>query len=152
MAARSVRSIVLAIALVGMALPTWAQSTATLQGTVTDQQGAVVPGATIVIRNQATGVERSLVTDAAGEYLAASLAPGRYRIEVHLSGFQDQTREVDLEVTRTVVVSITGASAVTLTCSATAAMPSSTSTWRVWLTCSVTSRVCVPKPVSETSI
>src|SRR5881392_281576 len=110
MAATSARSIVFVIAfviaLVAMALPTWAQSTATLQGTVTDQQGAVVPGATIVVRNQATGVERSLVTDAAGEYLAASMAPGHYRIEVHLSGFQGQTREVDLEVARTVVVNM----------------------------------------------
>src|SRR5437773_10908380 len=106
MAAKSARSIVLVIALAAMALPAWAQSTATLQGTVTDQQGAVVPGATIVVRNLTTGVERSLVTDAAGEYLAASMAPGHYRIEVHLSGFQDQTREVDLEVARTVVVNI----------------------------------------------
>src|SRR5437764_1150522 len=106
MAATSARSIAFVIALVAMALPTWAQSTATLQGTVTDQQGAVVPGATIVVRNQATGVERSLVTDAAGEYLAASMAPGHYRIEAHLSGFQDQTREVDLEVARTVAVNM----------------------------------------------
>src|SRR6185295_11771312 len=106
MAAHSARSVLFAIALTMMALPALAQSTATLQGNVTDQQGAVLPGATVVVRNQATGVERSLVTDAAGEYLAPSLAPGRYRIEVHLTGFQDQAREVDLEVARTVVVSL----------------------------------------------
>ena len=124
MAAQSGRSIVLVIALAAMALPAWAQSTATLQGTVTDQQGAVVPGATIVVRNLATGVERSLVTDAAGEYLAASMAPGHYRIEVHLSGFQDQTREVDLEVARTVVVNMRlGLSGVAESVSVTASTP-----------------------------
>src|SRR5438093_28881 len=124
MAAKSARSIVLVIALAAMALPAWAQSTATLQGTVTDQQGAVVPGATIVVRNLATGVERSLVTDAAGEYLAASMAPGHYRIEVHLSGFQDQTREVDLEVARTVVVNMRlGLSGVAESVSVTASTP-----------------------------
>ena len=78
MAAHSARSLLLAIALTVMAIPARAQSTATLQGNVTDQQGAVLPGATVVIRHQATGIERSLVTDAAGEYLAPSLAPGRF--------------------------------------------------------------------------
>ena len=82
MAASYARSILFVMVFSALALPTSAQSTATLQGNVTDQQGAVIPGATIVIRNQATGVDRSLVTDAAGEYQAASLAPGRYRIEV----------------------------------------------------------------------
>ena len=106
MPAQSARSIVLVIALAAIALPSWAQSTATLQGTVTDQHIAVFPGATVVIRNQATGVERSLVTDAAGEYLAPSMVPGHYSIVVRLSGFQDQTREVDLEVARTVVVNV----------------------------------------------
>ncbi len=106
MAPQSARSILFALVLAAMARPASAQSTATLQGNVTDQQGAVIPGATVVVRHQATGVERSLVTDAAGEYLAASLAPGRYRIEAHLSGFQDQTREVDLDVARTVVVNL----------------------------------------------
>src|SRR5216683_7567229 len=93
-------------ALIAMAPPLWAQSSGAIQGNITDAQGAVVPGATVIVRNQATGIERSLVSDAAGDYLAPSLAPGRYRIDAHLSGFQDQTRDVDVDVARTVVVNI----------------------------------------------
>ena len=43
-----------------------AQSTASLQGTVTDTQTAVMPGVSITVRNVATGIERSVVTDSAG--------------------------------------------------------------------------------------
>ena len=80
-----------------------AQSTSTIQGTVTDTQGAVVPGVTVVVRNQATGLERTLQTDGAGQYQAAALPPGTYRIETHLQGFLDTAQEVELEVARTVI-------------------------------------------------
>jgi hypothetical protein len=94
------------LAIITTATPLRAQSTGTIQGAVTDAQGSVVPGATVTVRNVATGVERSTVSDAAGEYIAPSLAPGRYRIETHLSGFDDQAREVEVEVARTSVVNI----------------------------------------------
>ncbi len=86
--------------------PAHAQSTATLQGTVTDAQSAVLPGVSITIRNTATGAERSLVSGATGEYVAASLPPGHYQVRAHLDGFQDQTREIDLDVAQTVVVNL----------------------------------------------
>jgi hypothetical protein len=89
-----------------MATAAWAQSTGAVQGNVTDAQGAVVPGATVTVRNVATGVERSLATDAAGDYLVPSLAPGRYRIDVRLSGFNDQSRDVDVDVAQTSVVNV----------------------------------------------
>ena len=44
--------------------PARAQSTATLQGTVTDAQSAVMPGVSIVVRHTSTNQERSIVTDA----------------------------------------------------------------------------------------
>jgi len=94
------------MAVIATTAPALAQSTGTIQGTVTDAQGAVVPGATIVVHDQATGVERSLVSDMAGDYLAPSLPPGRYRVEARLLGFQDQAREIDVEVARTAVVNI----------------------------------------------
>ena len=102
------RAIVLLVFLVlaASAQPARAQSTATLQGTITDSQNAIVPGVSVVIRNQATGTERTTVTDAAGQYVAASLAPGHYVIVAHIEGFQDQTREVDLDVAQTVVVNL----------------------------------------------
>ena len=79
-----------------MAGPAHAQSTGTLQGSVTDSQSAVMPGVSITVRNTATGLERATVTDAAGQYVAASLAPGHYAVTAHIEGFQDQTREADL--------------------------------------------------------
>jgi hypothetical protein len=80
-----------------------AQSTSTIQGTVTDTQGAIVPGVTVVIRNQATGLERTLQTDGAGQYQAAALPPGTYRVETHLQRFLDTAQEIELEVARTVI-------------------------------------------------
>jgi protocatechuate 3,4-dioxygenase beta subunit len=53
-----------------------AQSTATLQGTVIDPSGAVVSGAKVTVRNQATGSERIVQTDSDGNYQAAALPPG----------------------------------------------------------------------------
>src|SRR6185369_11512219 len=44
------------------------------------------------------------VTDAAGQYVAASLQPGRYQIVAHLDGFQDQTRDAELGVAQTIAV------------------------------------------------
>src|SRR5689334_6490464 len=60
--------------------PLWAQSTATLQGTVTDAQGAIVPGASVTATNEATGVPRSVITDNAGHYQMAALPAGSYRL------------------------------------------------------------------------
>ena len=54
----------------------FAQSTATLQGAVTDPSGAIVSGAKVTVRNQATGAERIVQTDSDGNYQAAALPPG----------------------------------------------------------------------------
>jgi hypothetical protein len=99
-------SIVAIFAVLAIATPVRAQSTGAIQGNITDAQGAVVPGTMVTVRNVATGGERSLVTDAAGDYQAPALAPGRYRVEAHLVGFQDQVRDVDVEVAGTAVVNI----------------------------------------------
>jgi hypothetical protein len=93
----------LAVALV-LSATAAAQSTVTLQGTVTDPQGAVVPNAKVVVRAQATGQERGAQTDADGNYQVASLLPGAYRVEVQAQGFQTLViNEINLEVARTVV-------------------------------------------------
>src|SRR6476620_8650271 len=68
-----------------MATPARAQSTGAIQGNIVDAQGAVVPGVTVTVRNVATGVERTTVSDAGGDYLTPSLAPGLYRIETRLT-------------------------------------------------------------------
>src|SRR5262249_17151155 len=82
--------------------PSWAQSTATVQGTVTDTQGAVMPGVTVTLQNTATGIERSVVSSSAGEFVAASLQPGHYALVAHLEGFQDQKLEIDAGPAQTV--------------------------------------------------
>ena len=88
------------------AVPAGAQSTATLQGTVTDAQSAVMPGVSVTIKNMATGVERVVVTSASGEYVAASLQPGHYSVISHIDGFSEQTRELDLDVAQTIVMNV----------------------------------------------
>jgi hypothetical protein len=65
-----------------------AQSTAVLNGTVTDATGAVVASAKVVATNQATGVESATQTDTAGAYLFPSLPIGIYRLQVTAPGFQ----------------------------------------------------------------
>ena len=82
-----------------LAVPARAQSTATLQGTVTDAQGAAVPGVTVTARNAATGVERSTVTDVRGSYQLASLPVGMFRVQATAPGFQTQVvSDLQLEV------------------------------------------------------
>src|SRR5262252_7063541 len=90
--------------MLGAATTAWAQSTGTLRGTITDSQGAVTPGVTVLIRNQATGVERTVVSDETGLYVAASLQPGMYRVEAQLQGFQTQSKDVQVDVAETVVL------------------------------------------------
>ena len=83
-----------------------AQSTATLQGTVTDAQNAVMPGVTVTIQNAGTALERTTVTDAAGQYVAASLQPGHYQITAHLDGFTDAKSETDLGPAQTIALNL----------------------------------------------
>lgn len=80
------------------------QSTATVQGTITDSKGAVVPSATVVIRNKATSIERTAQTDSDGHYQLAALPVGTYTIEVRATGFKTQLADqVQIEVAQTVV-------------------------------------------------
>lgn len=65
-----------------------AQNTgATLQGVVSDQQHAMLPGVTMTITNIDTGLSRSVVTDLNGWYRAAALPPGEYSLSAELAGF-----------------------------------------------------------------
>jgi hypothetical protein len=77
----------------------FAQSTATLSGTVTDPSGAVLPGAHVKVHSLATGLDRDVVTDAAGIYGVPSLQPGVYDIEVSAPGFSlYKLQKVNLDV------------------------------------------------------
>ena len=65
-----------------------AQSTGSLQGTVTDASGAVLAGADISVTNAGTGQKLALKTNDSGAYLAALLQPGAYAVEVKAPGLQ----------------------------------------------------------------
>ena len=85
--------------------PAAAQSTARLRGTITDEQGAVVPGAGILLRNQATGEERSVTSDRVGEFQIPSILPGIYQLDVKASGFQTRVvKDLRVEVAQTVAM------------------------------------------------
>jgi hypothetical protein len=72
-----------------------AQSQATsgqIVGTVKNPNGELIPGATVTVTNPATGVTQTLVTNAEGGFLAVSLPPGDYTIEVTAAGFGKSTQ------------------------------------------------------------
>src|SRR5262245_31370372 len=92
------------LALAALSSSAFSQSTATLQGSVTDQSGAVVSGAKVTVRTQATRAERIAQTDSDGNYQVAALPPGVYRVEAQAQGFGSQTAsDLTLEVGRIVV-------------------------------------------------
>ena len=81
---------------------------ATLTGRVTDQTGAVVPGAAITITEQDSGVATRTSTNAEGIFVAPSLLPGTYRVEARHTGFQPLLRsDVLLEVQQTARLDLT---------------------------------------------
>src|SRR5215475_14497715 len=80
--------VTLFVLLIAGASSTLAQSTASLSGTVTDSTGAAIPGATVTVKNQATGVESTITTDTAGVYLFPTLSIGTYRLEIKATNFQ----------------------------------------------------------------
>src|SRR5688572_8449070 len=64
-----------------------------LVSVVKDDQGGVIPGATIVLTNTGTSERREGVSGTDGEYRFVNLVPGIYRLEVELTGFQRSVRE-----------------------------------------------------------
>ena len=70
-----------------------AQGTASISGTVLDPSGASIAGATVTLRNNATGLTRSLTTDAQGHYLVPDLPIGIYEIRGTQPGFQTVVRK-----------------------------------------------------------
>lgn len=66
----------------------------TLQGTVQDTSGAVLPQATVTVKNLSVGLSRSAQTDGNGHYIFAALPPtGEYELSVELAGFSTQIRK-----------------------------------------------------------
>jgi len=88
-------------------LTAFAQTSGTIEGTVTDPSGAAVVGAKITVRNEGTGQERVTQTDSAGAYQVAALPVGTYQIELQAQGFQGQIlKGLVLQVSQTVVQNV----------------------------------------------
>ncbi|MGQ0733644.1 MAG: TonB-dependent receptor [Acidobacteriota bacterium] len=83
------------------------QATSELQGKVVDQQGSAMPGVTIVIRNQDSGLYREAVSNADGSYFVTAMIPAVYEVSAELPGFKKYARRgVRLEVGKTTTVEI----------------------------------------------
>ena len=93
------RALVLACVCCMLAAPASAQEAinyASVSGRVTDQQGSVVPGATVTARQVQTNLASTATTDQAGRFRFPFLKAGPYEITVHLQGFADATRTLTL--------------------------------------------------------
>src|SRR6185312_1252611 len=88
-----------ALTVVGLSSTISAQttiSTGSIQGTITDQSGALVSGAKVTITNKGTGQTFSVTTTSAGTYASGALNPGEYMVRVAAQGFK--TAEVPITV------------------------------------------------------
>ena len=103
----------------------WAQATAQISGTVTDDSGGVLPGVTVTATQTDTGFTRTTVTDGTGGYVMPNLPLGPYRLEVVLGGFQTYVRTgLVLQVGATPVIdAVLGLSALEETVTVEAAAP-----------------------------
>src|ERR1700693_3234572 len=74
----------------------WAQTTTTgdISGTVTDPTGAVIPSASVTLKNVDTGSSQSATTNPQGSYRFALLSPGNYSVTATATGFQPVTQRV----------------------------------------------------------
>jgi len=88
-AKNSARLLAATFALCVVCLPVFSQSTqGSIQGTVFDQSGGAIAGATVLVTDVARGVTRTLTTDSAGEYVANNLTPSTFTVRAEAKGFK----------------------------------------------------------------
>jgi hypothetical protein len=96
------------LALLAAAPLAWSQgSTATVSGTVRDQTGAVIPGATVSLTNRNTNVASKGTTNEAGFYVFPGTLPGPYLLAVEASGMQKFEGALVVQVQQSAVVDVT---------------------------------------------
>lgn len=106
---QSLRTVLVAGLLTLTAIPAAAQEgISSVQGHVVDEQGGMLPGVTVVVTHEGSGMFRQVVSNADGSYFVTGLPPGRYRIAAELAGFKKYDRpNVLLEVGRTASLELT---------------------------------------------
>jgi len=97
------------------AAPLAAQThTGSVRGIVTDQNGAVVNGATVTLTSDETGEKRTATSGGDGEYIISSLRPGPYRLEIASASFKPHSQgvvlQVNQELRRDVILEVPGSS------------------------------------------
>src|ERR1700675_995986 len=74
--------------------------TGSVVGIVSDPSGAAIPGATVTLSNEASGVSRSVTTNGDGEYQFAAVIPGTYSVQANAQNFESAISthvEVDVQ-------------------------------------------------------
>ncbi|HEV2382893.1 MAG TPA: TonB-dependent receptor [Terriglobia bacterium] len=94
-----VRCLLVLAAVWGTRVPSAAQTVnGSFHGNVSDSSGGAIPGATVVVKNAATGALRQTTSDAAGFYTVTEIPPARYNITVSKEGFRTVIQDVELLV------------------------------------------------------
>src|SRR5262245_12255892 len=106
------RRVVKTFALIAFALSTsviaFGQVTSSLSGAVTDPNGAVVSGATVTVKNAASGSEFKTVTSNQGTFNVPSLGAGKYVVVVTASGFKSATvQDIEIDAGTPAAVNVT---------------------------------------------
>ena len=95
-------------ALAGLVVPASAQDyRARVQGSVTDASPAALPGATVILTNDATGVSTTRVCDGEGRFLFDFVDPGMYTITAELDGFKKAVQSVRVQQRGDVTANLT---------------------------------------------
>ncbi len=109
---RSLRQVLIIWGII-LSLPAsaWSQSgpTGSLSGVVQDQNGAVLTGVSVTVKNAATGLTRAVITDGQGHWTVPVLPVGTYQVSYELAGFKRLVREgitVEAAVPRTLEVTL----------------------------------------------
>jgi len=101
------------------------RSTASINGTVKDTTGAVMPEATVILTNTGTGLTQTATTNGAGDYIILNILPGKYTLKASKQGFETATQaEFTLYVNQTATFDFSlpvGSAMQTVTVEATAA-------------------------------
>jgi hypothetical protein len=105
------RRVFVAVVMSATALPAAAQSQAmngSIEGTVRDNSGAILPGVTVTVTNTDTGAQRAVVTNEEGVYRAPLLPLGTYQVTAELQGFKKfEQQGISLSAGQTALTNVT---------------------------------------------
>ena len=104
---RNVTKAIALMILLGASQALAQQGAAELRGRLLDNTGGALPGVTVTVRNQASGVYRQSTSTADGAYFMTGLIPGTYELTAEMSGFRKYSRkDLRLEVGKTATVDV----------------------------------------------